>query len=195
MNRLLLTTAIALAPLAVATTAIADGHAEICAVEGDHWDLDDAGVAAFYDCMSDRMIEGYTKEGDEFAGVYRDWQPTATRAAVAGPHGERFLNTFVNDVAAAQYLKFENGDFEMPVGSILAKESIAVRKGEGRVGPLFYMTKVDDAAEFDNWFYAGVQPNGKPLKISQSFCHDCHGAFEDSDSMGYPLEEVRISSN
>ncbi|UWQ17596.1 cytochrome P460 family protein [Jannaschia sp. M317] len=167
---------------------------EACAVEGDHWDLDDAGVAALYDCMSERMIQGYTKEGDEIAAAYRSWTPTATRMAVAGPHGERFLNTFVNDIAAEQYLKFEDGDFEMPVGSILAKESVAVRKGTGRVGPLFFMTKVDDAPDYDNWFYSGVQPNGKPLKISQAFCHDCHVAFESQDSMGYPLEEVRLSN-
>jgi hypothetical protein len=139
-------------------------------------------------------LEGYTKEGDATAAEYRDWAVTATRAAVAGPHGERFLLTFANETAAEQYLKYEEGAFEMPVGSVLAKESIAIRKGEARVGPLFLMTKVDDAPETDNWFYAGVQPNGKPLKISQSFCHDCHAAFDASDSMGYPLEEVRLAA-
>ena len=192
MTRILL--AAAAAATAALTFAAPAAAQEACAVEGDHWDLDAAGVDALYDCMSARMLEGYTKEGDETAAVYRDWQPTATRMAVAGPHGERFLNTFVNEVGAEQYLKFEDGEFEMPVGSVLAKESVAIRKGTARVGPLFLMTKVDDAPEFDNWLYAGVQPNGKPLKISQSFCHDCHGGFEAQDSMGYPLEEVRVSN-
>lgn len=189
MTRFILAAALAAAGFAAPAAA-----QDTCAVEGDHWDLDDAGVAALYDCMSQRMIDGYTKEGDEIAAVYRDWTPTATRMAVAGPHGERFLNTFVNDIGAEQYLKFEDGDFEMPVGSILAKESVAVRKGTGRVGPLFFMTKVDDAPDYDNWFYSGVQPNGKPLKISQAFCHDCHTAFDNQDSLGYPLEEVRVSN-
>lgn len=179
---------------AAATTLAGGAAAQDCTIEGDHWDLDDAGVAALYDCMSQRMIDGYTKEGDETAAAYRDWTVSATRAAVAGAHGERFLLTYANDVAAEQYLRFEEGEFEMPVGSVLAKESIANRKGKARVGPLFIMTKVDDAPEYDNWFYSGVQPNGKPLRISQAFCHDCHQGFDASDSMGYPLEEVRVSN-
>jgi len=168
---------------------------EVCAVEGDYYDLDAAGVDAFYNCMSDRMVEGYTSEGNEIAAIYRDWTPTATRAAVPGPHGDRFLLTFANDVAAEQYLKFEEGDFEMPVGSVLVKESIAVREGTGRVGPLFIMTKVDDAPDNDNWLYSAVQPNGKDMKIKQSFCSDCHVGFDSQDSMGYPLEEVRLTAN
>ncbi|MEM8825195.1 MAG: cytochrome P460 family protein [Pseudomonadota bacterium] len=176
------------------TFAMPAAAQETCNVDGDAWDLEEAAVVALYDCMSERMIGAYTKEGDEIAAAYRGWTPTSIRMAVAGPHGERFLNTFANDVAAEQYLKFEDGEFEMPVGSVLAKESVAVREGTGRVGPLFIMTKVDDAPEFDNWVYSGVQPNGKALRISQSFCHDCHSAFETQDSMGYPLEEVRVSA-
>ncbi|MGB3554686.1 MAG: cytochrome P460 family protein [Jannaschia sp.] len=181
-----------------ASAALAFAHPaaaqEACAVDGDAYDLDDAGVAALYTCMSERMVEGYTREGDDRASAYREWTQASTRMAVAGPHGERFLNTFVNDAASAQYLRFEEGAFEMPVGSVLAKESVAVRDGTGRVGPLFLMTKVADAPNYGGWFYEGVQPNGKPMKISQSFCHDCHSAFDASDSMGYPLEEVRASA-
>ncbi|SFI90562.1 cytochrome P460 family protein [Jannaschia pohangensis] len=193
-----LTLAAAAATFASAMTlALPAAAQDACAVEGDRWDLDDAGVAALYDCMEGQMLDAYTKEGDAIAGAYRDWTITATRAAVAGPHQERFLLTFVNDVATEQYLKFEDGDFEMPVGSILVKESIGVRDGTARVGPLFIMEKVDtaEAAEYGNWFYSGIQPNGKPLKISQKFCHDCHGGYEGQDSMGYPLEEVRVSVN
>lgn len=185
--------ALATAALLAAVTGL-PAAAQDCTIDGDHRDYGDAEVAALYDCMSQKMIDGYTKEGDAVASQYRDWTPSATRAAVAGPHGERFLLTYANDVAAAQYLAFEIGDFEMPVGSILAKESIANRKGNARVGPLFIMEKVADAPETDGWVYSGVQPNGKPLKISQSFCHDCHGGFADQDSMGYPVEEVRVSN-
>ena len=184
--------------LAAATTALLTLPAaaqEACTVEGDHWDLDAAGVDALYDCMSARMIEGYTRDGDATAAAYRSWTQTATRMAVEGSHGERFLLTFANDIAAPQYLAFADDGFEMPVGSVLAKESIAVRDGTARVGPLFLMTKVDNAPEYDNWLFAGVQPNGKPLKISQSFCHDCHVGFEASDSLAYPVEDVRVTAN
>lgn len=181
----------------VATTLTLTGPAaaqEACAIAEDRFEMDEAAVNALYDCMSDRMLEGYTREGDEIAGQYRDWQVTATRAAVAGPHQNRFLLTFVNDIAAEQYLKFEE-DITMPVGSILAKESIGGRNGNAAVGPLFLMTKVADAPEFGNWFYSGVQPSGKELKISQKFCHDCHGGLDFQDSMGYPVEEVRLTAN
>ena len=191
MNRLMLAAA-ATTTLLLALPAAAQ---EACTFEGDAFDLGDEAASAFYDCMSDRMIEGYTKEGNEIAAAYRDWTVTGTRPAVAGPHGDRFLLTFVNDVAAEQYLKFEDGEFEMPVGSVLVKESIGAKDGEGRVGPLFIMTKVDDAPDFDNWLYAAVQPNGKPMGISQKFCHDCHGGYDFQDSMGYPLEEVRVGGN
>jgi hypothetical protein len=176
------------------TFAAPASAADDCAIAEDRFEMDDAAVIALYDCMADRMLEAYNKEGDEIAGQYRDWQITATRAAVAGPHQNRFLLTFVNEIGAEQYLKFEE-DITMPVGSILAKESIGGRNGKAAVGPLFLMTKVDDAPEYGNWFYAGVQPNGKELKISQKFCHDCHGGFDFQDSMGYPVEEVRLTVN
>ena len=140
-------------PLLAATVALGAAAAppaaaqDACAVEGDHWDLDAAGVAALYGCMEARMLEGYAREGDATAAAYRGWTATATRPAVAGPHGERFLNTFVNETGAEQYLRFEDGEFEMPVGSMLAKESIAIREGDARVGPLFVMEKVSDAPE------------------------------------------------
>ncbi len=186
-----LRSAAALAILAVAPAAAQ----EACTVDGTAWDLDAAGIDALYDCMSARMLEGYLRDGDAVAGAFRGWTQASTRPAVAGPHGERLLNTFVNEAGAAQYLAFERGGFAMPVGSVIAKESIAVREGTARVGPLFVMTKVEDAGEYGDWLYSAVQPNGKPMRISQSFCHDCHAAFEDSDSMGYPLEEVRAAAD
>lgn len=170
--------------------------ADTCVIEGDHWDLDEAGVAALYDCMSARMVEGYTKGEDAVAPVYRNWVQTATRAAVAGAHGERFLLTFANDIAAPEYMRFAAEGVEIPVGGILAKESIKIGKeGKARVGPLFIMTKVEiaDAPDTMGWVYSGVQPNGKPLNFKQSFCHDCHVGWESQDALAYPLEEVRVS--
>ena len=148
-------------------------------------------------CRCDALVAGYQKKDDPVAAVYRDWAATATRPGVAGVHGDRFLMTFANDIAAEQYLKFEEEGVEMPVGSVLAKESFKVsKKGKVRRGPLFIMTKVaaGEADETDNWVYGGVQPNGKPMKFKQSFCHNCHVGFADQDNQGYPVEEVRISN-
>ncbi|MEO9516331.1 MAG: cytochrome P460 family protein [Paracoccaceae bacterium] len=163
----------------------------------DAFDLEEADINALYTCLGDTMAEGYAKEGDEIGSSFRDWAVSATRPAVAGPHGNRALLTFANDIAAEQYLKFEDENVQMPVGSILAKESISIsiKKKKARPGPLFIMTKLEagGAPETGDWLYAGLQPNGKVMKVKQSFCHDCHVGWEDSDMLAYPLEEVRVS--
>ncbi len=164
----------------------------------DPFDLEAAQVEEIYACISDKMLEGYTKGDNEVAAVYRTWTPTATRPAVAGAHGNRLLNTFANDIAAEQYLKFEEDGVVMPAGSVLAKESIKinVKKSKAVVGPLFIMTKGEagSAPDAGDWIYSAVQPGGKPMKIKQSFCHNCHEAFEGQDALGYPVEEVRVSN-
>jgi len=165
----------------------------------DFFDLEEPQVVALYDCLKDKMAEGYAKGGHEVGTAFRGWTLTATRPAVAGPHGGRLLQTFVNDIAAEQYLKFEDEGVEMPVGSVLAKESISLSKKKmtARPGPLFIMTKMEDGSipETDDWLYDAVQPNGKPMKIKQAFCHDCHVGWSDQDNMGYPVEEVRVGAD
>lgn len=188
-----------LAAAALSTAFASGAFAETCTIDvEDAFDLEGAAMDEVYACISAKMLEGYTKGDNEVAAVYRTWAPTATRPAVAGPHGNRALNTFANDIAAEQYLKFEEEGVVMPVGSVLAKESISlsVKKGTAKVGPLFIMTKGDAGAAPDanDWIYSAVQPNGKPMKIKQSFCHNCHEAFADQGDLGYPLEEVRITN-
>ena len=178
-----------------ASPALADGHA--CTVAGDPYDLDDAAVVALYACISDKMAEQYASQGDAVGGAYRDWAVTSTRPAIAGPHGERFLQTFVNDIGAEEYLKFADEGVKMPAGSVMAKESFKVKKdGTLAVGPLFIMTKLEEggAPDYGDWLYAALQPSGKTMGIKQSFCHDCHVGWEAQDALAYPLEEVRISN-
>lgn len=191
--------ALATATFAASLITAPMAHASDCPVDvEDPFDLDEAAINSIYDCIKDKMVEGYTKEGDEVAAAYRSWTVSGTRPAVAGPHGNRLLLTFANDVAAEQYLKFEEEGVEMPAGSVLAKESITIstKKKQARVGPLFIMTKLEEggAPDADDWLYSAVQPNGKPMKIKQSFCHDCHIGWESQDALAYPLEEVRVSN-
>ena len=164
----------------------------------DPFDLTEAQIVDLYDCIKDKMAEGYAKGGNEIAMNYRSWTVTSTRPAIPGPHGSRMLQTFANDIAAEQYLKFEEEGVQMPVGSILAKESARLNKKKGAVvvGPLFIMTKVEagTAPETGDWVYSGVLPNGKPMKFKQAFCADCHKGWEAQDDLGYPLEEVRVSN-
>lgn len=164
----------------------------------DPFDLSESEIVSFYDCLQEKMATGYASQGDEVGSNFRSWTVTATRAAVQGAHSNRALLTFANDVAAEQYMKYEEEGVVMPVGSVLAKESITFskKKKTARPGPLFIMTKVaaGEAPETNDWVYGGLQPNGKPMKFKQSFCHDCHTAWEDQDYLAYPVEEVRISN-
>lgn len=189
--------------LATAATASAlmasAAFAADCAVNiDDPFDLEAAQISEIYACLKDTMAEGYAREGDEVASSYRSWTVSSTRPAVAGPHGNRLLQTFANDIAAEQYLAFAEEGVKMPAGSVLAKESITIskKKKQAVVGPLFIMTKMEDGAipETADWLYAGIQPNGKVMKIKQSFCHDCHANYAEQDMLAYPLEEVRVSN-
>lgn len=176
------------------TAAAADCKVDVT----DPFDLEAAAINEIYECIKAEMVEKYTKGDNDVAAAYRDWTVSSTRPAVAGAHGNRLLQTFANDIAAEQYLKFESEGVVMPAGSILAKESIGInkKKMEARPGPLFIMTKLEagGAPDAADWLYAAVQPNGKPMKIKQSFCHDCHVAWEAQDMLAYPLEEVRVSN-
>lgn len=189
---------IAAAAAAAATLGPTGASAQECVFEQDIYDLDEAGMAQLYDCIDDALVEAYGREGDAVGSVYRDWQVTSTGAFVPGVHGDRALITYANDIAFDDYVQYrDEGDFSMPVGSVLAKESFSIRdNGEPRVGPLFIMTKVaeGEADEFGNWVYSAVRANGAPMGISQNFCHDCHVAYDFQDNMGYPAFEVRLGA-
>ena len=179
---------------AVCLFSASAAFAECASDAEDAFDLEPAAVDALYACIQGQMAEQYASQGDGVGSEYRSWAVTSTRPAVAGPHGNRFLQTFANDIAAEQYLKFDEEFDAMPVGSVLAKESFALRKGTARVGPLFIMTKLESggAPDAGDWRYDALQPSGKVMKIKQSFCADCHLAYDYRDSLAYPLEDVRL---
>jgi hypothetical protein len=193
-HRLLATAAVSAALFA--TSAAADGHS--CTFEAEIPDFTQEQIDALYDCVSDELLENYQAGDNEVAAVYRDWGHAQTGPAAPGFHGGRFLNTFVNEVGYEAYIQYEEDDesFEMPVGTVIAKESYTLRDNAPRRGPLFIMTRgtVEEFPEADGWFYSAVQPNGNPMNISQAFCHDCHGGFSFSDSLGYPAFEVRLGA-
>ncbi|ABD54849.1 hypothetical protein [Jannaschia sp. CCS1] len=177
-----------------ASAAYADGHA--CTFDAEIPDFTQEQIDALYECVRDELPAAYGAGDNEVAAVYREWEAAATGPAAPGFHGGRFLNTFVNETGYAEYIRYEDDDeaFEMPVGTVIAKESYTLRDNAPRIGPLFIMTRGEtaDYPDTDGWIYSAVQPNGDPMGISQSFCHDCHGGFSFSDSLGYPAFEVRL---
>ncbi|EAQ24033.1 MULTISPECIES: cytochrome P460 family protein [unclassified Roseovarius] len=195
MKRQLFAAATLMASLTLGQTA----HAADCPVDvEDPFALEAAAIEEIYACIKDDLAAGYAKEGNAVAAAYRGWTVSSTRPAVAGAHGNRLLYTFANDIAAEQYLKYADEGVTMPVGSVLAKESITIsaKKKAAVPGPLFIMTKGEAGSvpETNDWVYGGLQPDGKPMKFKQSFCHDCHVAWEAQDMLAYPLEEVRLAN-
>lgn len=190
---------LAIAGIALGVTATQAAAQDDCVFEGKGYELEQSEVDRLYACVEAQLIEGYASGDNEVADVYRNWQPTATGAYAPGPHGDRLLYTFANDIGFAAYTAYPDDEsFVMPVGSVLAKESFSVRdNGQPRPGPLFIMTKVaaGEADDFGNWVYSAVQPNGNAMGIQQSFCHDCHQAFTYQDSLGYPAPDVRLGQN
>jgi len=171
--------------------------AQECVADKPAGELEDAEIDALYDCIKGQLAEGYQAGDNEVAKVYREWGTASVAPRVTGPHGDRFLMTFVNPVGYDEYVKFNEDDARMPQGTVIAKESFKLGK-DNKVtrGPLFIMTKMGEGevAETGDWVYDAVQPDGKPLKFKQSFCHDCHGAFEGQDALGYPDPDVRVSA-
>lgn len=143
----------------------------------------------------DELIQGYQSQGDPLSIAYSEWQAGATMPAKPGIHGNRFLMTYVNDIGHSDYVKYALTGVDMPIGSIVAKESFTMRGGSFKAGPMFFMEKVgiDKAPDADGWFYSRVKANGKPLKSSQKFCHSCHKAYAGQDFLGYPAPEVRFA--
>ena len=175
-----------------------------CGVETPRDDLTYEDAQAIYDCLKDDMLAGYQKGSKrwipaDFVKDYRGWTAASTLPADPGVHGERFLLTFVNAVGAEAYLKYADDGSAMPAGTVIAKESFAInKKSQGKAGPLFLMQKVEagTSPQTNDWYYMAVAPNGTPMAVNVvKACHECHSAFEDQDSLGYPVEEVRVGAN
>lgn len=192
--RLLATAAVAAA--LSATSAAADSDAATCTFEAEIPDFTQAQIDALYDCVAADLLANYQNGDNEVAAVYREWGQVQTGPTAPGFHGGRFLNTFVNEIGYEAYIRYEEDDesFEMPVGTVIAKESYTLRDNAPRRGPLFIMTRAEteDYPDTGGWIYSAVQPNGNPMNISQTFCADCHNGFSFSDGLGYPAPEVRL---
>lgn len=166
---------------------------------GDELNFDEAN--AVYECLKDSLYKGYNKGKKrwipaDYVKDYRDWTLVSKAPAAPGFHSGRFLVTYVNEIGAAEYVKYQDVRGPMPAGTLIAKESFSVnKKGKDKKGPLFLMEKVaaGTSPETGDWYYMMVAPNGKPQAINVvTACSQCHqGNFGDRDGLGYPVEEVR----
>ncbi len=194
MRKLILAAAVALfAPASFAPTAFAAD----CTSDVPKGDLTLEQAAGLYDCIKGKLRESYGSKDAPYAKEYQSWKAASTGPAAPGPHGNRFLMTFVNETGFDEYVKYSEERGAMPVGSVIAKESFNLsKKNVVKRGPLFFMEKLaeGEAPDHMDWKYSAVQPNGKVMKVKQGFCSGCHNAYEDQDALGYPDEDVRLAS-
>lgn len=171
-----------------------EGATECPVRTDDAYDLAAEEIEALHACLAGAMAAGYRRSGNAAALAYRGWAPVQHRPGPDPSHGDRILMTYANPLAAERYLAFAAEGVAMPVGAVLAKESIAIRDRVARAGPLFLMEKLGDAVApaTGGWLYIGFQPSGEAMTFPQSFCHDCHSAFVGQDSLAYPRPELRL---
>lgn len=157
--------------------------------------VSDAEVDRIYEAARASLIAGYQDGSNEIAAAYPAWEAGSTAPRKPGVHSARYMMTYVNSVGFDTYVEYANADTEMPIGSVIAKESFLL-KGAGtfRPSPLFTMEKVaiSEAPETDGWIYGRVNSKGRQMPTGQKFCHACHVAYTGQDALGYPARDVRI---
>ncbi|MCR9212674.1 MAG: cytochrome P460 family protein [Proteobacteria bacterium] len=165
-------------------------------------ELEPAEANSAYDCLKGDMKNSYAKSGLDEAGYYLDWKIFSTAPYASGTHGGRHVSNYANAVAEEAYAKYEENG-KMPVGSVLAKDSFAVQTdGRAVVGPLFLMEKMAAGFNADsmNWKYTLILPNGQVVGTTNGkgsdavkFCYECHLAAEDTDSLFFLPEDLRVN--
>lgn len=179
-----------LGSLAVSQQALA-----ACAIDKSPKDLSLDELGSYYECVKADLAKGYQGGDNAVAKAYPNWKAGATGPAKPGFHSNRYLMTYVNDIGHSTYVAYASSDVDMPIGSVIAKESFKIKSGgKLKAGPLFIMEKVgvDKAPEAQGWVYSAVKASGKPMSVKQSFCHSCHQAYAEQDALGYPVPDVRI---
>jgi len=188
--------------LAAAGLAAAPSRAGDCTAGKPGEALTGAEAEAVYDCLVDAMKAGYdrgTKRWipEEHVADYRGWTRASNHPSAPGAHDGRFLVTWVNPAGAEAYLRYAAPREDMPVGTVLAKESFTVGPdGMAQAGPLFLMQKVEAGLSPDtnDWHYMLVAATGAPLAVEvMSACNACHqGTYGESDGMAYPVPPARL---
>lgn len=156
----------------------------------DPANLSDAEAADIYETVARQLHAAYALSRHPAAVAYPRWRRYNTAPYRATDHGQRYLNNYANPQARA-YGRYERAG-EMPVGSVIAKDSFAVTQS-GRVfpGPLFLMEKMPPGFNpaGGDWRYTTVMPDGAVWGVTKGenganmeFCAECHakaGAAQD----------------
>lgn len=158
-------------------------------------------VAKYYDIVRGALSKGYSRSGLSAARDYQHWRKYNHAPYLSSAHGNHYLSNYANPTAAA-YGSYEEAG-ELPVGSVIAKDSFAVTETGGiLLGPLFIMEKMPTGFNYvsGNWRYTLVQPDGTVLGRTKGegaerveYCISCHLAVEHQDHLYFVPEPYRIA--
>jgi len=161
--------------------------------------LPPAQAEIIYQVAMPSLKKGYTMSEHPAAIEYPTWARFNTAPYLSVTHGNKYINNFANDTAST-YGEFE-GAGQMPVGSVIAKDSFSVTEShEILLGPLFLMEKMP--AGFNevsgDWKYTQIQPDGSVLGETNGegsdavrYCIACHAAVEQQDHLFFVPRSYR----
>ena len=185
MRLLLLASVMCLAGMASADDSfVPDRHFPL----SDPASLDPGAAERAYARVADDMAARFASSGVPAARVYRRWWRANRSPYLSTVHGNRYVNHYVNREARG-YGTLKPGE-PMPVGSIIAKDSVSVDES-GTVLPatLAIMEKMPEgfAAEARDWRYVLIMPDGSIFADSDGtnprgteFCVTCHRTAGDA---------------
>ncbi len=163
--------------------------------------LEGPEASRIYRDMADELTDAYSLSGDAAAAAYQKWRRYNTSPFLSVTHGQRYVNHYANALAR-DYGSFEQSG-PMPLGAIIAKDSVAVTAGgEVYAGPLFLMEKMGPGFNYatGDWRYTMIMPDGSLFGVTNGkdsarveYCIGCHLARERYDHLYFPPKEFRVS--
>ena len=161
--------------------------------------LSDEKAELIYTSLKQDMARRYRLSRQPGAASYQKWKRYNRVPYRSAAHGQRYLNNYANETARA-YGRFERAGI-LPVGSIIAKDSITVTKdGKASPGALFLMEKMPDGFNYvsGNWRYTMIMPDGSHFGTTRGegagrvkFCISCHLAVEHQDHLFFIPKNYR----
>ena len=154
-----------------------------------------------YGDLKARMASLYAMSDLQAIRDYQSWDLFNDAPYVSETHGQRYVNNYAN-AKAVNYAALKEGE-KMPVGSVLAKDSITVT-GDGRIypGAMFGMEKLAEGTspETADWRYFMVIPDGSVVGDTtganpqlMTYCHECHLAVQDRDFTFFVPDDYRVA--
>lgn len=152
-----------------------------------------------YNELKPDMATRYQLSRQPGVANYQTWKRYSRAPYPSVSHGNRYLNNYGNQAAQA-YGRYEQAG-RLPVGSILAKDSMTVSKdGKAMPGALFLMEKMQAGFNYvsGDWRYTMILPDGSLFGTTNGegtervkFCISCHLAVEQQDHLFFIPEEYR----